>query len=96
MKARLLSHKEIKELKELIPSWQISEKKISKTFRFTNFIDAFSFITKVAMIAESSCHHPEWRNIYSEVYIVLTTHDLGGISTLDLKFAQEIDKLNNR
>ena len=93
MKPKLLSSNEIKELNDLIPKWKIFESKISRTFQFKNFIDAFSFMTKVAMLAESSCHHPEWKNIYSKVDIVLTTHDLGGISTTDRQFAKEIDKL---
>ena len=68
---------------------------MSKGFnwQFANFIDAFGFMTKVAMISESICHHPEWRNIYSEVSIELTTHDLKGISNLDLKLAKAIDKI---
>ena len=80
----------------LIPKWDVYENKISRTFQFNNFIDAFGFITKIAMIAEAFCHHPEWRNVYSKVHIDLTTHDLGGISTIDLKVAKEIDKLHYR
>ncbi len=96
MKPKLLSHKEIKGLSILIPKWDIGNTKISRTFKFNNFIEAFGFMTKVALIAESLCHHPEWTNIYSKVHIDLTTHDLGGISTIDLKFAKEIDKLDYR
>lgn len=90
----LLSREALVELKRTLPEWEVKGGKLFKKFQFNNFIEAFSFITKVALIAESMNHHPEWKNIYSSVTIELTTHDKGGISNLDVKFAKLIDKLN--
>ena len=93
METKLLSLKELQDLSHLIPDWEILNSRLRKTFQFQNFIEAFGFMTKVAIISESICHHPEWKNVYSEVSIDLTTHDLSGISNLDLKLAKSIDKI---
>ena len=93
METKLLTLKELQDSSHLIPDWEILNSRLRKTFQFQNFIEAFGFMTKVAIISESICHHPEWTNIYSEVTIDLTTHDLSGISNLDLKLAESIDKI---
>ncbi len=90
---KLLNSSEIELIKESAPGWSVKEKKIYRDFEFTNFIEAFGFITQIALLAESTNHHPEWSNVYSKVKIQLTTHDLKGISTIDLKFANEINKI---
>ena len=59
----------------------------SKLFKFTDFKQAFSFMTSIAMKAEQINHHPEWENVYNKVTITLTTHDKGGISELDYDMA---------
>ena len=66
---------------------------IMKTFEFANFIEAFAWMTKVAIYAEKICHHPEWSNVYRKVEVVLTTHDCGGLSNLDLQMAEQMDAL---
>lgn len=66
---------------------------ISKSYRFTDFAQAFGWMTKVALAAEKSDHHPEWRNVYSRVEVTLTTHDAGGLTVLDLKMAERMDAL---
>jgi 4a-hydroxytetrahydrobiopterin dehydratase len=66
---------------------------ISRTFSFGDFIDAFGFMTKVAIMAEKADHHPEWSNVYNRVEIVLTTHDAGGLSQRDIDLATAIDAL---
>ena len=58
---------------------------------FRDFNVAFAFMTRVAMFAESTNHHPEWKNVYNRVSIILTTHDAGGITNLDVALAQFID-----
>ena len=93
METKLLTLKELQDLSNLIPDWEILNSRLRKTFQFQNFIEAFGFMTKVAIISESICHHPEWRNVYSEVTIDLTTHELSGISNLDLKLAKSIDEI---
>ncbi len=66
---------------------------IAKTFEFENFVDAFGWMTRVAFWAEKWNHHPEWRNVYKTVEVVLTTHDVGGLSAQDAKLARKMDGL---
>ena len=69
-------------------------KQLKKSFKFKNFIEAFAFMTKVALIAEKMDHHPNWSNVYNTVAIALNTHDQGNtITEKDRKLAAEIDKL---
>ena len=75
------------------PSWVIDNKTIKKEFKFKNFIEAFGFMSKVAILSEKMDHHPNWQNIYNKVIINLTTHDMSGITTNDIKLAEAIDKL---
>ena len=93
MKPYLLQEEEIKELSAKIPGWEIHQKYIERNLNFQNFVDAFSFMTKVALLAEKYNHHPNWENVYSQVRIKLSTHDLGGISSLDHVMASEINHL---
>lgn len=66
---------------------------VKKTFVFKNFVEAFGFMTKAAIWAEKLNHHPEWSNVYKTVEVVLTTHDVGGLSALDGKLAAKMDAL---
>ena len=75
------------------PSWIIDNKAIKKEFKFDDFIDAFGFMCKVALLSERMDHHPNWQNTYNKVKIELTTHDIGGITNNDIKLAESIDKL---
>ena len=74
--------------------WKIIEdgKKIKKTFKFKSFIEAFSFMTKIAIYAEKKDHHPEWSNVYNKVEICLTTNDAGGITEKDVDLINFIEK----
>ena len=67
-------------------------KKIKKTFKFNSFIEAFSFMSKIAIYAEKKDHHPEWSNVYNKVEICLTTHDAGGITEKDVDLINFIEK----
>ena len=93
MKTYLLQDGELNELVNIIPGWEIKSKQIQREFNFANFIEAFSFMTKVALICEKFNHHPNWENVYSKVIIRLNTHDLGGITNLDQTLASEINKI---
>ncbi|MEO0358333.1 MAG: 4a-hydroxytetrahydrobiopterin dehydratase [Pseudomonadota bacterium] len=64
---------------------------IQKTFTFKNFTQAYGWMTQMAIQAEKLNHHPEWFNVYNRVEVVLTTHDCGGLSDLDLKLAKRMD-----
>ncbi|MGR3465912.1 4a-hydroxytetrahydrobiopterin dehydratase [Limimaricola sp.] len=66
---------------------------VTKTFRFSNFVEAFGFMTRAALWAEKLNHHPEWSNSYRIVTVTLTTHDAGGLTELDAKLASKMDKL---
>ena len=66
---------------------------ISKTFRFADFNAAFGFMTRVALLADKLDHHPEWFNVYNRVEVVLTTHDAGGVSDLDVTMARFMDEI---
>ena len=73
--------------------WKIDDNRdaISKKFKFKSFIQAFSWMTSVAIIAEKMDHHPEWANVYNTVEVTLTTHNAGGLTKLDLALAGKMD-----
>ncbi len=77
-------------------TWKINEGKLSKTFVFKNFVQAFGFMTQVALIAEKTDHHPEWFNVYKTVVVDLTTHEVDGISERDFSLALAMDKIAAR
>lgn len=79
----------------LAAGWQMVDGRdaIRKTYVFRNFIDAFGFMTRAALWAEKWNHHPEWSNVYKTVDVVLTTHDIDGLSDLDDKLARKMDQL---
>jgi len=91
----LLEQTQLDSFIEKNPSWIIDNKMIKKEFKFDDFIDAFGFMSKVALLSEKMDHHPDWQNTYNKVKINLTTHDEGGITTKDIKLAESIDKLIN-
>ncbi|KGG19328.1 4a-hydroxytetrahydrobiopterin dehydratase [Prochlorococcus marinus] len=91
----LIEQSQLDSFIEKNPSWIIDNKTIKKEFKFENFIEAFGFMSKVALLSEKIDHHPDWQNTYNKVIINLTTHDKGGITTNDIKLAESIDKLIN-
>ena len=66
---------------------------ITRTFTFKNFNEAFGFMSRVALVAEKMDHHPEWSNVYKTVDVTLSTHDAGGLTELDVKLAEAMDKI---
>jgi 4a-hydroxytetrahydrobiopterin dehydratase len=78
-----------------LKDWQRVEGRdaIRRSFKFKNFSEAWGFMNRVALLAETQDHHPEWSNVYNRVEILLTTHDCDGLSERDLKLARAIDKL---
>ena len=67
---------------------------IRKVMKFHNFSQAWGFMSRAALVAEKMDHHPEWRNVYNVVDVTLTTHDCHGLSALDIRLAQQMDKLS--
>src|ERR671939_225362 len=90
-----LSEQEIEHEVAKIAGWKVLNGKLNRTFEFESFVQAFGFMTKVAMESEKLNHHPEWFNVYSKLTIDLVTHDVGGISNYDFKLASIISKLYN-
>jgi 4a-hydroxytetrahydrobiopterin dehydratase len=66
---------------------------IQKSYRFKTFVEAFGFMSQVALLAERMDHHPEWFNVYNRVDVTLTTHDANGLSERDVKLAKAMDAL---
>ena len=78
---------------EKLTSWKLESDQLVCNYKFKDFIEAFGFMTKVALLAQQANHHPEWSNIYNRVKICLTAHDAGGITKKDLDLAKEIEDL---
>lgn len=73
--------------------WEERDHALHRTFRFRDFVEAFRFMTAVALVAERMNHHPDWSNVYDTVRIRLTTHDAGGVTEKDRALAAEISRL---
>ncbi|GJL50226.1 MAG: putative pterin-4-alpha-carbinolamine dehydratase [Nitrospirales bacterium] len=89
---KLSSHEIDNKLTEL-SGWELQDSKLHREFKFADFVEAFGFMSRVALLAESAGHHPEWFNVYNTVKIDLATHDVGGISEADFALAQKINRL---
>jgi 4a-hydroxytetrahydrobiopterin dehydratase len=77
-----------------VPAWRYAAERggtITREFLFDDFVQAFAFMTCVALVAEKHDHHPEWSNVYNRVRIVLTTHDAGGLTEKDIALARAAD-----
>jgi 4a-hydroxytetrahydrobiopterin dehydratase len=93
MTAVPLNAAQITSLSSELPLWSLVNGKLQRELRFVDFVAAFGFMARVALVAESMGHHPEWSNVWNRVVIVLTTHDTGGLSNLDVELARRIDGL---
>ena len=78
-----------------LSEWDYDEARdaITRQFVFADFVEAFGFMTRVAILAEKADHHPEWSNVYNRVDVLLSTHDAGGLSARDVAMAKQIDRL---
>lgn len=74
-------------------NWSLKENKLHREFIFKDFIQAFGFMTQVAIVAQSADHHPEWFNVYKKVVVDLTTHEAGGITERDFSLATQMEEL---
>jgi 4a-hydroxytetrahydrobiopterin dehydratase len=90
-----LSDTERSEALAALPDWahEPGRDAIVRRFRFQDFVEAFGFMTRVALLAEKADHHPEWSNVYNRVEVLLTTHDCNGLSKRDVAMAKAIDAL---
>lgn len=80
------------ELKQL-DGWTIQHGKLHREFKFSSFVEAFGFMSSLALVSEALGHHPEWFNVYNRVTIDLTTHDAGGITSKDVEWARRANQL---
>jgi 4a-hydroxytetrahydrobiopterin dehydratase len=78
-----------------LPGWSEAAGRdaIERTFTFKDFNEAFGFMARAALVAEKNDHHPEWRNVYKTVEVVLSTHDAGGVTSLDIELAQAMNAI---
>ena len=90
-----LSETERADALDALPDWEYIDARdaITRSIVFTDFAEAFGFMTQVALIAEKADHHPEWTNVWNRVEITLTTHDAGGLSERDIELAEAIDSI---
>ena len=90
-----LSEAERAEALDGLADWDYDESRdaITRSFAFKDFVEAFGFMARVALLAEKADHHPEWSNVWNRVEILLTTHDAGGLSHRDIDLAEVIDAL---
>ena len=93
MPAQPLTTSDLASISTTLPNWQLVAGKLHRDLVFADFVEAFGFMTKVALVAEAMDHHPEWSNVWNRVSIDLVTHDTGGLSNLDVVLAQRIDGL---
>jgi 4a-hydroxytetrahydrobiopterin dehydratase len=93
--ATRLTDAERKVLAQTLPGWSTVEGRdaISRSFQFKDFSEAWGFMNRVALLAESQNHHPDWSNVWNRVRIELSTHDAGGLTDNDVKLARAINAL---
>jgi 4a-hydroxytetrahydrobiopterin dehydratase len=88
-----LADAEIAARLKALPGWSLAAGKLHKAFAFKDFVDAWGFMSAVALVAEGMGHHPEWSNVWNRVTVDLTTHDAGGISALDFDLAARMEAI---
>ncbi len=88
-----LSDEQIQAAIAELDGWQYAGGTLNKRFGFDTFVSAFGWMTKVALLAESMNHHPDWKNIYNSVEVSLNTHDAGGVTQLDVELATKMNAL---
>jgi 4a-hydroxytetrahydrobiopterin dehydratase len=93
MARRVLTDEERQAALATLAGWQIVDGKLHKEFRFGSFVEAFGFMSAMALVSEAHGHHPEWFNVYDRLVVDLTTHDVGGLSPRDVAWAKEADRL---
>ncbi len=88
-----LSEAELGDALETLHAWSVKDDKLHREFRFQDFNEAFGFMARSALIAESMNHHPEWFNVWNRVVVDLSTHDAGGITGLDVELARKLNDI---
>jgi 4a-hydroxytetrahydrobiopterin dehydratase len=76
-----------------LPGWTLLEGKLHREFTFPDFVEAFGFMARAALVAEAMNHHPDWSNVWNRVVVDLSTHDAGGLTELDVSLARRLGEL---
>jgi 4a-hydroxytetrahydrobiopterin dehydratase len=90
---KALTAEQLAQALETLHGWTIEHGKLHREFKFRDFVDAWRFMSAVALVAERMDHHPEWLNVWNTVRVDLTTHDAGGITALDVTMATRMNAL---
>ncbi len=93
MRPERLSNGEIADALRTLAGWTLGDGLIAKRFVFRDFSEAFGWMARVALEAEKLDHHPDWSNVYRSVEVRLSTHDVGGVTSLDFELARRMDRL---
>jgi 4a-hydroxytetrahydrobiopterin dehydratase len=89
----LLTQAELEEALRQLPGWTYLAGKLHREYQFADFIHAFGFMATASIAIEAMNHHPEWINVYSRVTVDLSTHDVGGITELDVELASKLERI---
>jgi 4a-hydroxytetrahydrobiopterin dehydratase len=88
-----LNEQQVAEAVAKLPGWNVKDGMLQRVFVFQDFVEAFGFMTRVALAAESMNHHPDWSNAWNKVSISLITHSAGGLTANDIELATKIQSL---
>jgi 4a-hydroxytetrahydrobiopterin dehydratase len=93
MQAQKLDAKEIADRLKALKHWSLKEGKLHRAFECKDFVAAFGYMTRIALVAQEMNHHPEWCNVWNKITVDLSTHSVGGLSNLDFTLAGKIDQI---
>jgi 4a-hydroxytetrahydrobiopterin dehydratase len=93
MQARKLDEQEITNRLKELKAWKLEKGKLHRAFEAKDFIAAFGYMTRIALVAQEMNHHPEWCNVWNKITVDLSTHSVGGVSNLDFELAAKIDQI---
>jgi 4a-hydroxytetrahydrobiopterin dehydratase len=93
MSRERLTDAQLRDALDRLDGWRVEDGRLARDLEFDDFIQAFGFMTSVALVAQQLDHHPDWTNVYNRVSIQLHTHDRGGITGRDTELAARIDAL---
>ena len=91
MERKKLTETEVNSYLKKLPGWRYEDGKLKKDYEFSDFAETFAFMTRAAIISEKMDHHPGWSNAYNLLSIDLTTHDAGGVTAFDIRWATDVD-----
>jgi 4a-hydroxytetrahydrobiopterin dehydratase len=96
MPAARLSPEEIERALAELPEWRLTDGRLKRVYTFRDFVEAFAFMTAVALRVQEMDHHPEWSNVYGTVRVDLVTHDAGGVTARDVELARRMEAIAAR